>query len=123
MLVCVEHSSMKRKVSISKAWASVPVNLAFSGKVWELQHLCRLAIRKGLGVGRRRRIKELPLPRHLLNFLCALPIARSSELHESWDRTRTKKAESVRKRIESHTPKPNRQCVINILRATAHQTS
>ena len=65
------------------------VLLHFTGHVWSLQHLCHLAIRKYLGVGKRRRIKELPLPRHLVSFLMSLPLDCSKILHENWDCIRT----------------------------------
>ena len=78
------------------------------GKVWSLQHLCRVAIRRYLGAARRRRIKELPLPKHLISFLCTLPIARSDQLHQNWERTKTSKAELVRKRGEARKPKQSR---------------
>ena len=81
---------------------------SLTGRVWPLQHICRIAIRRFLGVGRRRRIKELILPKHLISYLCALPVAKSKELHENWDRVKTRKAESVRKRGEARNPKPSR---------------
>ena len=58
------------------------------GCVWSLQHYCRLAIRKFLGVGKRKRIKELPLPRHLISYLMSLPLQCSERLHDNWDRIR-----------------------------------
>ena len=79
-----------------------------TGRVWSLQHLCRVAIRRHLGAARRRRIKELPLPKHLLSFLCTLPVARSEQLHQNWERTKTSKAELVRKRGEARKPKQSR---------------
>ena len=51
--------------------------------------ICHLAIRKYLGVGKRRYIKELSLPRHLVSFLMSLPLDCSKTLHENWDRIRT----------------------------------
>ena len=65
------------------------VLLHFIGHVWSLQHLCRLAIRKCLGIRKRRYIKELPLPQHLVSFLMSLPLDCSKTLHENWDRIRT----------------------------------
>ena len=79
-----------------------------SGRVWSLQHLCRITIRRNLGVRKRRRIKELPLPKPVLSFLCALPVEKSKELHQNWDRARSSKAEAVRKRGEAKRPKPTR---------------
>ncbi|KAL5480126.1 hypothetical protein EMCRGX_G023748 [Ephydatia muelleri] len=96
----VIHECVKNTLSVLELANHVSVCRALineaEGKVWELQHLCRLTIRKGL-------------------------VTRSTELHENWERTRSTKAESVRKRIESHTPKSNRQCV-DMLRAPAHSS-
>ncbi|XP_019855655.1 PREDICTED: uncharacterized protein LOC109584376 [Amphimedon queenslandica] len=74
-------------------------------RVWPLQHFCRLAIRKYMGVGRRRRIKELPLPRHVISYLISLPISCSDRLHANWERTRSTKCKLVKERLESHRPK------------------
>jgi len=47
---------------------------------------------------------------YLISYLCALPVAKSKELHESWDRVKTRKAESrsVRKWGEARNPEPSR---------------
>ena len=74
---------------------------AIIGRVWSLQHSCRITIRRSLGVSRRRRLKELPLPPHLIVFLSSLPVGRSDDLHDNWERRRSTKAESVRKRGEA----------------------
>lgn len=74
--------------------------------MWSLQHLCRIVIRRCLSVARRRRIKELPLPRHIISFLTSLPVAQSDKLHANWERTKTAKAASVRHRQVSHRPRP-----------------
>ena len=87
---------------------SLPLSLSLSlspffptGKVWSLQHTCRIIIRKNLGPSKRRRLKELPLPPHLIAFLSTLPISCSEELHANWERRRSSKSEVVRKRGEA----------------------
>ncbi len=68
------------------------------GHVWSLQHMCRLTIRRSLGAAKRKRLKELPLPKHLLSYLCSLPVSESQTLHQNWERVRSSKCEAVRKK-------------------------
>ena len=68
------------------------------GRIWSLQHLCRIATRRILGAARRKRIKELPIPKHLVSYLCCLPVAKSDLLHQNWERIRSNKCEAIRKK-------------------------
>ena len=43
-------------------------------------------------------MKELPVPKHLLSYLCSLPVARSDLLHQNWERVRSNKCEAIRKK-------------------------
>lgn len=58
-----------------------------------------------MGVGRRRRIKELPFPRHLIYFLTSLPVSQSDQLHANWERTKTTKSASIKSRVTGHRPR------------------
>ena len=122
MYICKIHLHMSALMNIlSRTWYYThTLHTSFSvGRVWPLQHLCRVAIRRHLGAARRRRIKELPLPKHLLSYLCTLPVARSIQLHQNWERTKTSKAELVRKRGEARKPKQSRYA--SGLQAFRHQ--
>ena len=76
--------------------------LSISGRVWSLQHFCRLAIRKFLGVGKRKRIKELPLPRNRISYLMSLPVEFTDRLHDSWLRVRVSGSSNTRHRSKRH---------------------
>ena len=84
--------------------------------VFPLQHLCRIAIRRCMGVARRRRIKELPLPPHLISYLCSLPVSCSDQLHEGWIRTKSGKDISVKTKHAARRPKTSKYVGIHQIR-------
>ena len=86
-----------------------------------LQHHCRLAIRKYLGVGKRRRIKELPLPRHLISYMMTLPLDCSDRLHDNWDRVRMNNPKPQRS-MNRDGSKFNNNATLQALRTLQNKT-
>ena len=84
--------------------------------MFSLQHLCRLAIRRQMGVARRRRLKELPLPPHLISYLCSLPVSFSDSLHDGWMRTKSGKDINVKNKHTARRPKTTKYVGIHQIR-------
>ena len=69
-----------------------------------------------MGVARRKRIKELPLPAHLISYLCSLPVSFSDSLHDGWMRTKSSKDVNVKNKISARRPKASKYVGIHQIR-------
>ena len=69
-----------------------------------------------MDVARQCRIKELPLPAHLITYLCSLPVSFSDQLHDGWMRTKTGKDINVKTKHAGRRPKGSKYVGIHQIR-------
>ena len=103
------------EVAVDVLSVAVLCLFTYTGKVPSLLHLCRLALRKMMGVTRRKRMRELPLPQQLTSYLSTLPLTFSEELFPDAERKRPSK--SSRRHPK---PVPQTSSVLQHLQQGAH---
>ena len=79
-------------------------------------NICHIAVRRCMGVACQQRIKELPLPPHLISYLCSLPVPFSDRLHEGWLRTKSSKDVNVKSKHAARRPKASKYVGIHQIR-------